>query len=111
MEPRALPTGETVDPLAGRLSNRAVKRSMTIRPDIDRAVLQSVGEREYSRFANEALLMALQAIGIEQTVADFETRNNTLGSDDFSTADRRRSEARERTLARLKSLGGVPPSA
>lgn len=81
---------------------RAVKRSVTIRPEIDQAILRRVGEREYSHFVNDALLMALQARGVEESIAAFEAEHGPLTEADLATAERRFSEAAARAAARAK---------
>jgi hypothetical protein len=93
-----------------RKAPRAVKRSVTIRPEIDQAVVRSVGEREYSRFTNDALLMALQARGVAETIAEFEAAHGPLTESDHADAERRHVEAVARAEARVKSLpkaGGI----
>jgi phage gp29-like protein len=77
-------------------TGNAVKRSVTVRRDLHDAILSSVGAREYSSFLNEALVMALQARGIEQSVASFEAQYGEL------TAEELREAARRRTFATKK---------
>lgn len=74
-------------------SRVAVKRSVTVRSDLHDAIIDSVGARGYSAFLNEALVMALQARGIEDSVAEFERAHGALSPADLSAADRRRAEA------------------
>jgi hypothetical protein len=79
----------------------SVKRSITVRPDIDAAILAIVGKREYSKFANDALLRALQARGIESAEADLARRYGALTAEDLAEADRRLAQADKRTSKRL----------
>lgn len=52
-------------------AGRAVKRSITVRPDIDTALLEVVaeGDTSYSQVANYAFIVYLQARGIDNIVA------------------------------------------
>jgi hypothetical protein len=79
----------------------AVKRSITVRPDIDAAVLAIVGKREYSKFANDALLLALQARGIEAAEAMLERRFGALTAEDHAQAQHRLAQADGRATKRL----------
>lgn len=72
---------------------KAVKRSVTVRPDLDEAILESVGTRAYSAFINEALVLALQARGIDESVADFEREHGPLTVAEIRAARRRRAGA------------------
>jgi hypothetical protein len=78
---------------SGASNERAVKRSVTVRPDLNDAILESVGARAYSAFVNEALVMALQARGIDETVADFERAHGPLTAAEIKAARRRRAVA------------------
>jgi hypothetical protein len=78
----------------------AVKRSITVRPDIDAAILAIVGKREYSKFANDALLLALQARGIEAAEAALARRFGALTAEDHAEAERRLTQADGRAAKR-----------
>jgi hypothetical protein len=69
--------------------DRAVKRSVTVRPDLNDAILESVGARGYSAFVNEALVLALQADGIDETVREFERAHGALTAAEIRSARRR----------------------
>jgi hypothetical protein len=45
-------------------TTRFVKRSITVRPDVDTALREIAGDREYSQVANEAFVLYIQARGI-----------------------------------------------
>jgi uncharacterized protein (DUF169 family) len=51
---------------------RAIKRSITVQPDVDAALREIAGDREYSQVANEAFVLYIQARGIETIVRDIE---------------------------------------
>jgi hypothetical protein len=70
-----------------------VKRSVTVRPDLNEAILESVGSRGYSAFINEAVLLALQAQGIEETIAEYEREHGPIPEETMNEARRRRAEA------------------
>jgi hypothetical protein len=82
-------------------STPAVKRSITVRPEIDAAVLAIVGKREYSKFANDALLLALQVRGVEEAEAVLERRYGALTTEDHAEAQRRLVQAEGRAAKRL----------
>ena len=75
-------------------SERAVKKSITVRRDLNEAILASVGAREYSAFVNEAIILALQGAGVAATVADFERQHGPLTDADIAAARARRAAAR-----------------
>ncbi|MEO7039072.1 MAG: hypothetical protein ABI186_03475 [Candidatus Elarobacter sp.] len=81
-------------PPLGNSGDRAVKRSVTVRRDLNQAILESVGSRQYSAFVNEALVLALQARGIEESIADFERENPPLTPAEIRAAQHRRAKAR-----------------
>jgi hypothetical protein len=83
----------------------ARKRSLTIQPDVDAAIVAQVGPGGYSKFVNEALIMALQARGIAESIADFEREHGPLTEDDFAIARRRIVEADTDLAAFLASRG------
>jgi len=56
------------------------------------AILETVGDRAYSAFVNEAILIALQARGIRQSVTDFEAEGGVI-TDDLRLEARRRRKA------------------
>jgi hypothetical protein len=74
-------------------TERAVKKSVTVRRDLNDAILASVGAREYSAFVNEALVLALQAAGVDATIADFERDHGPLTDADMAAARTRLAEA------------------
>lgn len=51
---------------------RFVKRSITVRPDVDAALREIAGGREYSQVANEASVLYVQARGIDAVLAEAE---------------------------------------
>lgn len=71
----------------------AVKRSVTVRRDLHDAVIDSVGARGYSAFLNEALVMALQARGVQESISAFEREHGALTGADLDAANRRRAWA------------------
>jgi hypothetical protein len=81
---------------------RAIKRSVTIQPEIDAAVVRRVGTGEYSRFTNGALLMALQAEGILETMAAFERKHGALTAEDYEKAKRSEDAAVRRARRRKR---------
>lgn len=82
--------------LPGATRERAIKRSVTVRRDVNEAILRSVGAREYSAFVNEALILALQARGIDETIAEFERDHGALTEADLAAARKRRAAARRK---------------
>lgn len=80
-----------------------VKRSITVRPELDRALREIAGDREYSQVANEAFTLYVQARGIDAIVADVERTTGPITADEKAEADRRLTEARERAEKRRKA--------
>jgi len=72
---------------------RAVKRSVTVRRDLDNAIVESVGDRKYSAFVNDALVLALQAQGVGESIADYERENGPLSEALLRAAHQRRARA------------------
>jgi hypothetical protein len=73
---------------------RVVKRSVSVRRDLDTAVLKmTTGTRQYSAFVNEALALALQSQGIGESIRDFERRSGPLTAEEKAEARRRRTKA------------------
>jgi hypothetical protein len=88
-----------------RPAGRAIKRSITVRPDIDEALSQIAGGREYSQVANDAFTLYLQARGIDLIVRDVEAASGPLTRADHEEADRRLEDARRRAKQRRKLYG------
>ena len=86
-------------------SGRAVKRSITVRPQIDEALSEIAGGREYSQVANDAFTLYLQARGIDLIVRDVEAASGPLTREDHEEADRRLEDARRRAKQRRKLYG------
>jgi hypothetical protein len=88
-----------------RPAGRAVKRSITVRPEIDEALSQIAGGREYSQVANDAFTLYLQARGIDLIVRDVEAASGPPTPADHEEADRRLEDARRRAKLRRKLYG------
>jgi hypothetical protein len=82
---------------------RFVKRSITVRPDIDTALREIAGDREYSQVANEAFVLYIQARGIDAIVSDVESSTGPITATEKTEADRRLADARRRAEQRRKS--------
>ncbi|HEV3088275.1 MAG TPA: hypothetical protein VGX96_13740 [Candidatus Elarobacter sp.] len=80
-----------------------VKRSITVRPDLDSALREIAGDREYSQVANEAFVLYVQARGIDAVVRDVERSTGTITPDEKAEADRRLEDARHRAEKRRKA--------
>jgi len=78
----------------------SIKRSITVRPEIDAGIRAIAGGREYSRIANEAFLLYLQARGIEAVVRDIEATEGPITDADRAEVRRREEDARRRAQAR-----------
>ena len=76
------------------------KWSVSIRSDIDAAVRQVMGKNSYSEVTNRALLMFVQAAGIEKIVERFESEKGPLTDADFAEAHRRLERGRRQAKAR-----------
>ena len=81
------------------MSPAAKKRSITVRADLDEAVLDAVGERSYSAFVNEAILKALQARGVEQSIAEFEQEFGPIPDEARAEARKRLADSERRARA------------
>jgi hypothetical protein len=92
-------------PATAGTGGRAVKRSITVRPEIDEALSQIAGGREYSQVANDAFTLYLQARGIDLIVRDVEASSGPLTRADHEEADRRLEDARRRVKQRRKLYG------
>lgn len=55
-----------------------VKRSVTLRNDVDAGIRKLAGRRGYSAFLNDAAILALQAQAVGEWIGDFERRNGPL---------------------------------
>jgi hypothetical protein len=80
-----------------------VKRSITVRPELDRALREIAGDREYSQVANEAFTLYVQARGIDAIVADVERTTGPITPEVEAEVDRRLAEARQRAEKRRKA--------
>ncbi len=84
-------------------SARFVKRSITVRPDVDTALREIAGNREYSQIANEAFVLYIQARGIEAIVRDVESSTGPITAAEKAEAERRLADARRRAEQRRKA--------
>lgn len=84
-------------------TTRSVKRSITVRPDVDRALREIAGDREYSQVANEAFVLYVQARGIDAVGRDIEAASGPLTQAEQAEADRRLEDARRRADLRRKT--------
>jgi hypothetical protein len=75
------------------LRERATKRSITVRPEVDRAVALIVGDGDYSSFVNDALVLALQARGIDAAVESFVCEHGPIDNVARETIRARRLQA------------------
>jgi hypothetical protein len=84
---------------------RFVKRSVMIAPEVDAALRDISGNRDYSQLVNEALLLYVQARGIDRIVAELEAVNGPISAEVMAEVDRRLEEAHRRAerRARLRS--------
>jgi O-methyltransferase involved in polyketide biosynthesis len=82
---------------------RFVKRSVTIRPEVDAALRDIAGDREYSQVVNEALLLYVQARGIDRIIADIEAESGPITAEVMAEVDRRLEEAHRRAEQRARS--------
>ncbi len=71
-----------------------VKRSVTLRNDVDAGIQKLAGRRGYSAFINEAAIMALQAQAVSEWIDGFEQRNAPLTAEDEAWARDRLARAR-----------------
>jgi len=70
-----------------------VKRSITISSEVDAQVRKTAGAGGYSAFINDAALMALQAQGIREWIAEFEAEHGAISEAEMQDARRRRAIA------------------
>jgi len=80
-----------------------VKRSITVRPDVDAAVCEIAGDREYSQIANEALILYIQARGIDAIARDIEASTGPVTPEERAEVDRRLEDAKRRAKLRQKA--------
>jgi hypothetical protein len=80
-----------------------VKRSITVRPELDTALRQIAGDREYSQVANEAFVLYIQARGIDEILRDVESSTGPITSSEKAEAERRLAAARRRAEQRQKA--------
>jgi hypothetical protein len=74
-----------------------VKRSVTLRNDVDAGIQKLAGSRGYSAFLNDAAIMALQAQAVGEWVSGYEQRSKPLTTDDEAWALERLATARAGT--------------
>ena len=79
---------------------RFVKRSITVRPDLDTALREIAGDGEYSQIANEAFVLYVQARGIDAIVRDVESSTGPITAAEKAEAERRLTDARRRAEKR-----------
>ena len=84
-------------------SARFVKRSITVRPELDAALREIAGDGEYSQIANEAFVLYIQARGIEAIVRDVEWATGPITAAEKAEAERRLADARRRAEQRRKA--------
>lgn len=84
-------------------ATRFVKRSITVRPELDTALRQIAGDREYSQVANEAFVLYIQARGIDEILRDVESSTGPITSSEKAEAERRLAAARRRAEQRQKA--------
>jgi hypothetical protein len=82
---------------------RFVKRSITVRPDVDRALREIAAGREYSQVANEAFVLYVQARGIDAIVKEIEASSGPITAEERAEADRRLEDAHRRAEQRQKT--------
>lgn len=88
-KPRASP--------AKRASNGTVKRSVTIREDLDREAHDIVGDRGFSALLNEGLEWALQARRVMRLITEYEEKHGAITDEEGAAA-----LARARTKGRAR---------
>ena len=71
-----------------------VKRSVTLRSDVDAGIQELAGRRGYSAFINDAAILALQSRAIGKWILDLEQRTGPLSTDDEAWARKRLEAAR-----------------
>jgi hypothetical protein len=79
---------------------RAVKRSITVQPDID-ALLRGIAKgREYSQIASDAFILYVQARGIDVAGRELEEAVGRMTVDVEAEVQRRLEDARRRAKLR-----------
>jgi|ERR1700733_3248083 len=101
-EPGRKLTSRAPQPVGGATA-RYVKRSITVKPEIDAALREIAGSREYSQVANEAFILYVQARGIDAVLAEAEAAAGPITAEHRAEADRRLAEARRRAEQRRKA--------
>lgn len=83
---------------------RAVKRSISVSPNIDTALREIVagGDGNYSQIANDAFTLYLQARGIEAIERDVTATSGPITRSARLEVDRRLEDARRRAALRRK---------
>jgi hypothetical protein len=71
-----------------------VKRSVTLRNDVDAGIQKLAGRRGYSAFLNDAAILALQAQAVDEWLSGYEQRNAPLTEADEAWARERLAAAR-----------------
>jgi hypothetical protein len=101
-KPSKTPTSRAPEPV-GNATARYVKRSITVKPEIDAALREIAGTREYSQVANEAFVLYVQARGIDAIVNDIEMSSGPITAEHKAEAERRLADARCRAERRQKA--------
>jgi hypothetical protein len=79
-----------------------VKRSITVRRELDAALPKIAGTGECSQIANEAFVLYVQARGIEALGRAIEASSGPILPAEEAEADRRLDDARRRAEQRRK---------
>jgi len=70
-------------------SGSAVKRSITIRRDVDASIRHAIGDGQYSAFINDAAILALQTQAITEWLTEFEAQNGEITDEELNLAHER----------------------
>jgi hypothetical protein len=71
-----------------------VKRSVTLRNDVDADIQRLAGRRGYSAFLNDAAILALQSQAVDEWLRGYDERNDPLTPADEAWARERLATAR-----------------
>ena len=74
-----------------------VKRSVTLRNDVDTNIQKLAGPRGYSAFLNDAAVLALQARGVHEWLGKLEDRDGPLTPQDEAWARKRLATAHKKS--------------
>lgn len=66
----------------------AVKRSVTIRAELDARAHELVGDRGFSNLVNEGLELVLQARGFGEILAEYEAKHGVITTEEIAAASR-----------------------